>query len=1419
VAGGGSAITVTDEGGAPLTTDVVSFDFVGTGVTASNVGDDVTITIAAGAAPIDTVFGRTGTVVAVADDYTASEVTNVAAGTIAATDVQAAINELDTEKAASTDARFPTTDEKGALAGTGAPSGGNLFVTADTLAAKTHTLADITDSGTAAAEDIGIVIGDVVGVVDVGGAVAGLPVLDGSQLTGVTAASTLSVEEEGTPVPNGPHDTMNFIGGGVTAADGGGGTVTVTIAPGAAPIDTVFGRTGTVLPVAGDYTAAEVTNVPSGDIAAITVQAAIDELDTDKAAVGHTQVYTTVDGVPTNTLLGKDTAGTGAAKALTPTEARALLNVQDGSVAAGTVGDAYATSHEASNLAHDADEIINDPAGSTLTATNVQTAIDELDTDKAAAVHTHVPADVTGLGTAAEEDVGTAIGDVAQYVNVGGNAGLPAVNGSLLTGITAGADIEVVDESTTLTTALNKLTFTGTGVVASEPGPEGEITVNVTSGGVGVIDITDGTTNVAAADLLTFNGTAFDVVDQGANDALVNPVFGTSAGEISEGDHVHFTLADVAQDRIIGRVGTGQGLSEELTAAQARGILAVSHDNILGGSVVTLKNKISGELITEEPNELNNATAFPPVTPIATDLLLLERADGSKASSTAANLPDNSTPVTLANPASYLSLTGQVLTHNPIDLSSLEVTGDLPVASVAAGTNDYVIKTVAGVAAWAVESGGTTVLTGAVDPTTEGSDGDFYYNTVKRGFWYNDTAVWEEVGVVADDVTVEVDPTNGLQLKGFPAAATNSSPRKTAGGAIEWVGLGGSESNDLATDGILGIADNQLPVGTGAGTAAYATLPTTGAVAFNGTAFAQANATDTLVANTDDRIIGRVTAGAGAAEELTSAQATAMLDEFAKDSSTQGVVPASAGGTTAFLRADGTWVAPAGSGDVSATGTPLITEYARWTDATTIEGRTLLETQTDLGVRVGTDVQAWSAVLDATTASFLVADETKLDGIEASADVTDAVNVAAAGAPITSSGAGAPSSTPAAVGDIYVDTTNDESYIAAGTASSADWKQATGSSGADLDGLTDVTLTAPATDAILIKTAGNWVDGTVNTNSITDDAVTNAKLGTMLANTVKVNNTAGTTNPSDLAVGASTVIGRGAAGDIVAASLATDQITDNAVTLAKIATKTDTNSGVLGYDQNGNPVEVEEGSIGQVLLSQAGVGAPSFGQLGAAAVAPNAIGNVQLTDMAANTVKGRNAATSGDPGDIAIGTNTVLGRVAGDIVAAQVVAAQIEDNAITLAKMAGGTDGELITYDAAGDPAYVATGNLGEVLTSAGAGAAPSFQVLTPAPKTIVIENPVAETVYFFRAWTAMTLTTVRALIQGGTSIPVTLASGTTYGSVIDTHVSAQTALNTTTGANLTIADTTIAAGRNVWLTFGTPVGTQTLITVDLRFA
>ena len=54
--------------------------------------------------------------------------------------------------------------------------------------------------------------------------------------------------------------------------------------------------------------------------------------------------------------------------------------------------------------------------------------------------------------------------------------------------------------------------------------------------------------------------------------------------------------------------------------------------------------------------------------------------------------------------------------------------------------------------------------------------------------------------------------------------------------------------------------------------------------------------------------------------------------------------------------------------------------------------------------------------------------------------------------------------------------------------------------------------------------------------------------------------------------------------------------------------------------------------------------------------------------------------------------------------------AHIADNQVTLAKMAGGTDGQIITYDASGDPVAVGPGTDGQVLTSTGAGSPPAFE-------------------------------------------------------------------------------------------------------------
>ena len=74
-------------------------------------------------------------------------------------------------------------------------------------------------------------------------------------------------------------------------------------------------------------------------------------------------------------------------------------------------------------------------------------------------------------------------------------------------------------------------------------------------------------------------------------------------------------------------------------------------------------------------------------------------------------------------------------------------------------------------------------------------------------------------------------------------------------------------------------------------------------------------------------------------------------------------------------------------------------------------------------------------------------------------------------------------------------------------------------------------------------------------------------------------------------------------------------------------------------------------------------------------------------------------------GDISINTSGVAAIGSGVI-----VEADIADNAVTLAKMAGGTDGNIISFDASGNPVAVATGDDGQVLTSSGAGAVCAFE-------------------------------------------------------------------------------------------------------------
>ena len=69
-----------------------------------------------------------------------------------------------------------------------------------------------------------------------------------------------------------------------------------------------------------------------------------------------------------------------------------------------------------------------------------------------------------------------------------------------------------------------------------------------------------------------------------------------------------------------------------------------------------------------------------------------------------------------------------------------------------------------------------------------------------------------------------------------------------------------------------------------------------------------------------------------------------------------------------------------------------------------------------------------------------------------------------------------------------------------------------------------------------------------------------------------------------------------------------------------------------------------------------------------------------------------------------------------------VTEAKVANDAIGLPEMKAGTDGEIITYDASGNPAAIGAGSSGQVLTSRGAGTTATFQAL-PASNNYVHPN------------------------------------------------------------------------------------------------
>ena len=333
---------------------------------------------------------------------------------------------------------------------------------------------------------------------------------------------------------------------------------------------TFEGRTGTVVSASGDYTASEIVNVAGGGIAATDVQAAIDELDTEKAASSHTHVLADVtdsgalaaldtagsteidNGAVLNTKLadmaqdtikGRITASTGDPEDLTATNVRTIINVADGAdVTGANPPQAHAASHT------DGTDDIQDATASVKgLATAAQ--ITKLD-----GIETGATADQTDaeIKTAYENNADTNEFSDAEQTKLAGIAAGAEVNPDLISQAEAEAG-----------TATTERIFSALRVAQA-------IAALETGGGASQLsDLSDVNTStptnrfVLVADGVDFESRLLvlaDVSDSGALAAL-NTV---DTAEIDNGAVLFAKMQNVKENSLLGRFAAGSGVAVDI---------------------------------------------------------------------------------------------------------------------------------------------------------------------------------------------------------------------------------------------------------------------------------------------------------------------------------------------------------------------------------------------------------------------------------------------------------------------------------------------------------------------------------------------------------------------------------------------------------------------------------------------------------------------------------------------------------------------------------------------------------------------------------------------------------------------------------------------------------------------------------------